>query len=90
MRSNAARIVVAGYVVRGSVVGMAWHHVQYVHGLARLSRGVSFVEDSKDYSAAGARSSPSLPVPGACLLSPRGCYRTLLERVVAGVPEEHL
>jgi len=51
MRSDAARIVVAGYVVRGPLGGMAWHHLQYVLGLARLGHDVAFVEDSEDYPA---------------------------------------
>jgi hypothetical protein len=28
---------------------MAWHHLQYVLGLARLGHDVRFVEDSDDY-----------------------------------------
>jgi hypothetical protein len=39
------RIVVAGYVVRGPLGGMAWHHLQYMLGLARLGHHVTFVED---------------------------------------------
>ena len=41
-------IIVLGYIVRGPVGGMAWHHVQYVMGLARLGHEVYFVEDSGD------------------------------------------
>lgn len=43
------RIVVLGYVVRGPIGGMAWHHLQYVLGLARLGHDAWFVEDSDDY-----------------------------------------
>ncbi|MBE2215290.1 MAG: hypothetical protein IAE82_15565 [Opitutaceae bacterium] len=43
------RIIVLGYVVRGPLGGMAWHHLQYVQGLARLGHDVWFVEDSDDY-----------------------------------------
>lgn len=43
------RIVVLGYVVRGPVGGMAWHHLNYVRGLAELGHDVLFVEDSDDY-----------------------------------------
>src|SRR5262245_41186827 len=38
-----------GYVVRGPIGGMAWHHLQYVLGLARLGHDVRFIEDSDDY-----------------------------------------
>ena len=43
------RVVVLGYVVRGPLAGFAWHHLQYVLGLARLGHDVWFVEDSDDY-----------------------------------------
>jgi hypothetical protein len=43
------RIVVLGYVVRGPIGGMAWHHLQYVLGLIRLGHDAWFVEDSDDY-----------------------------------------
>jgi hypothetical protein len=42
------RVVVAGYIVRCPLGGMAWHHLQYVLGLARLGHDVIFVEDSGD------------------------------------------
>lgn len=45
------RIVVLGYIVRGPVGGLAWHHLQYVLGLVRLGHDVRFVEDSDDYPA---------------------------------------
>lgn len=45
------RIVVLGYIVRGPVGGLAWHHLQYVLGLARLGHQVMFVEDSDDYAS---------------------------------------
>lgn len=45
------RIVVLGYVVRGPLGGLAWHHLQYVLGLARLGHEVVFLEDSDDYPA---------------------------------------
>jgi hypothetical protein len=44
------RIVVTGYVVRFPLGGLAWHHLQYVLGLARLGHDVTFVEDSDDVS----------------------------------------
>ena len=43
------RIVVLGYVVRGPIGGMAWHHLQYVLGLKQLGHDVLFLEDSDDY-----------------------------------------
>ncbi|MEY2449872.1 MAG: hypothetical protein QOH79_3348 [Acidimicrobiaceae bacterium] len=45
------RIVILGYVVRGPLGGLAWHHLQYVRGLADLGHEVLFVEDSDDYPA---------------------------------------
>jgi len=43
------RIIVLGYIVRGPLGGLAWHHLQYVMGLAGLGHDVYFVEDSDDY-----------------------------------------
>jgi hypothetical protein len=43
------RILVLGYLVRGPLGGLAWHHLQYVLGLARLGHDVHFLEDSDDY-----------------------------------------
>lgn len=43
------RIIVLGYIVRGPLGGLAWHHLQYVMGLVRLGHEVYFVEDSDDY-----------------------------------------
>ncbi len=42
------RIVVLGYLVRGPMGGMAWHHLQYVMGLRDLGHAVYFLEDSGD------------------------------------------
>jgi hypothetical protein len=47
--ASRLRIVVLGYVIRGPVGGLAWHHLQYVMGLADLGHDVYFVEDSDDY-----------------------------------------
>jgi hypothetical protein len=41
--------VVLGYIVRGPIGGLAWHHLQYVMGLAGLGHDVYFFEDSDDY-----------------------------------------
>ena len=38
-----------GYIVRGPIGGLTWHHLQYVLGLARLGHDVYFFEDSDDY-----------------------------------------
>ncbi len=43
------RIVVLGYIVRGPLGGLAWHHLQYVIGLKRLGHEVLFMEDSDDF-----------------------------------------
>lgn len=49
MKDSQLRIVVLGYVVRGPIGGMAWHHLQYVLGLIALGHEVWFIEDSDDY-----------------------------------------
>jgi len=48
-RPDRLRIVALGYIVRGPIGGLAWHHLQYVIGLARLGHDVVFIEDSDDY-----------------------------------------
>ena len=48
---SALRIIVLGYIVRGPLGGLAWHHLQYVIGLARLGHDVYFIEDSDDYAS---------------------------------------
>jgi len=47
--SEKLRIIVLGYIVRGPIGGMTWHHLQYVLGLAKLGHEVWFIEDSDDY-----------------------------------------
>src|ERR671916_3405928 len=47
--AGCLRIIVLGYVVRGPLGGLAWHHLQYVLGLRALGHDVYFVEDSDDY-----------------------------------------
>jgi hypothetical protein len=49
--SERLRIAVLGYIVRGPIGGMAWHHLQYVLGLSQLGHDVLFLEDSDDYPA---------------------------------------
>ncbi len=46
--SERLRIIVLGYMVRGPMGGMAWHHLQYVMGLRDLGHDVYFIEDSDD------------------------------------------
>jgi hypothetical protein len=48
-RVNRLRVIVLGYIVRGPVGGLAWHHLQYVMGLAGLGHDVFFLEDSDEY-----------------------------------------
>lgn len=48
-RGERLRIVVMGYVIRGPLGGLAWHHLQYVAGFDRLGHDVLFIEDSDDY-----------------------------------------
>lgn len=45
------RIVVLGYIVRGPMGGLAWHHLQYVLGLKAMGHKVLFLEDSDNYPA---------------------------------------
>ena len=41
--TDRLRIIVLGYIVRGPMGGMAWHHLQYVMGLARLGHELRVV-----------------------------------------------
>jgi len=50
-RAGALRVIVLGHIVCGPVGGMAWHHLQYVLGLAKLGHDAWFLEDSQDYPA---------------------------------------
>jgi hypothetical protein len=45
------QIAVLGYIIRGPIGGLAWHHLQYVLGLKKLGHDVLFIEDSEDYPA---------------------------------------
>lgn len=47
--ADKLRVLVLGYLVRGPIGGLVWHHVQYAIGLARLGHDVFFFEDSDDY-----------------------------------------
>jgi hypothetical protein len=48
-RFSKLRIVVCGYVVRGPLGGISWHHLQYMMGLADLGHEVWFFEDSGEW-----------------------------------------
>jgi hypothetical protein len=43
------RILVLGYIVRGPLGGLAWHHLQYVLGLREMGHEVLFLEESDNY-----------------------------------------
>lgn len=45
------RILVLGYIIRGPLGGLAWHHFQYVLGLHQMGCEVLFLEDSDSYPA---------------------------------------
>jgi hypothetical protein len=47
-RSERLRILVLGYIIRGPMGGMTWHHLQYLLGLQALGHSVIYVEDSGD------------------------------------------
>lgn len=47
--TSRLRIIVLGYIVRGPLGGLAWHHLQYPMGLASLGHDVYFLEDSDNY-----------------------------------------
>ncbi|MCL6257694.1 hypothetical protein M3O96_01250 [Aquiflexum sp. TKW24L] len=42
------RILVMGYLVRGPIAGMTWHHVQYLLSLKALGHEIAYCEDSDD------------------------------------------
>lgn len=46
--SERLRVIVLGYVIRGPLGGLAWHHLQYVLGLVGLGHEVLFLEDGSD------------------------------------------
>ena len=45
---SSLRILVLGYIIRGPLGGMTWHHLQYLLGLRSLGHDVYFLEDSGD------------------------------------------
>lgn len=50
-RGGSLRILVLGYIVRGPLAGLVWHHLQYLLGLVALGHDVHYVEDSGDYAS---------------------------------------
>jgi hypothetical protein len=60
------RTVVLGYIVRGPLGGLAWHHLQFCIGLQSLGHEVLFIEDSDNY--------PSCYDPAQQLLSADPTY----------------
>jgi hypothetical protein len=47
--STALRVVLLGYIVRGPLGGLVWHHLQYALCAAALGHDVHFLEDSGDW-----------------------------------------
>jgi hypothetical protein len=47
-KNRKLRILVLGYIVRGPMGGMTWHHLQYFLGLHQMGYDVYFLEDSGD------------------------------------------
>ncbi|MFC0774399.1 hypothetical protein [Terrimonas alba] len=48
LKNKKLRILVLGYIVRGPMGGMTWHHLQYFLGLHQMGYDVYFLEDSGD------------------------------------------
>lgn len=46
IKTDRLRILVLGYIVRGPMGGMTWHHLQYILGLFQMGHDVYFLEDS--------------------------------------------
>jgi|SRR5688572_3133763 len=46
IKTDRLRILVLGYIVRGPIGGMTWHHLQYLMGLLQMGHDVYFLEDS--------------------------------------------
>lgn len=51
MTSSKGCVIALGYIVRGPLGGLAWHHLQYVLGLLDLGYDVSFLEYGDDYAS---------------------------------------
>ena len=45
------KIVLLGYIVRGPLGGLVWHHFQYLYGLHQMGHKVLFLEESEEYAA---------------------------------------
>lgn len=46
LKNKKLRVLVLGYIVRGPMGGMTWHHLQYFLGLNQMGYDVYFLEDS--------------------------------------------
>ncbi len=66
MKNSKLRILVLGYIIRGPLGGLAWHHAQYVLGLKKLGHDVFFVEDSDDYPACYDPRSNEIGIDASC------------------------
>jgi hypothetical protein len=47
-KSGDLSVLVLGYIIRGPLGGMTWHHLQYVLGMKELGFEVYYLEDSGD------------------------------------------
>lgn len=47
-KNSRLRILLLGYIIRGPMGGMTWHHLQYMLGLHQMGHDVYFLEDSGD------------------------------------------
>ncbi len=47
--SSKLRIVLLGYIIRGPLGGLVWHHLQYALGFKKMGHEILFLEDSEDY-----------------------------------------
>ncbi len=45
------KILILGYIVRGPLGGLAWHHLQYVLGLREEGHDILFIEDSDNFES---------------------------------------
>ena len=45
------RVVVLGYIVRGPMGGMSWHHLNYVAGLVAMGHDAVFIEIGDEYES---------------------------------------
>jgi hypothetical protein len=72
------KIIILGYIVRGPLGGMSWHHLQYFLGLERMGCEVYFLEDSGDteYSCYNPINNSTSPDPGFGLEYANDLFKT--------------